>query len=104
MRVSLNINNFSKPSFAQKSQSYNYGFNHGKNDGLVGSRSEVTHDDKLDINVEEYEKGYNSGYNIGKSCRFSETTTVTDIIQELIDNGTPRNEAMKFVSQYLGGW
>ena len=51
-----------------------------------------------------YEKGYNKGYNVGKAGRLSDTATVNDVIQELVDNGTPRDQAIKFASQYLGGW
>ena len=104
MRITFNPYNLSRTSFSQNSQSYNWGFNHGKNDGLVGSRSNPKQDKNIEMNKEEYEKGYSRGYSIGKSQRQFDTTTISDIIQELVDNGTPREQAVYFASQYLGGW
>ena len=104
MQITFNTYNISRPTFAQNSRSYNMGFNHGKNDGLVGARSFQKRDEDIEINSEDYEKGYNKGYNIGKAGRMSDTVTVNDVIQDLVSSGTPRKQAIEFVSQYLGGW
>ncbi|MBQ8887800.1 MAG: hypothetical protein IJY61_08885 [Candidatus Gastranaerophilales bacterium] len=104
MQINFNTYSISRPSFAKNSQSYNIGFNHGKNDGLIGSSSQRKQNNDFEINKEDYEKGYNRGYNIGKAGRLSNTATVSDVIQELVDSGTSREQARKFASLYLGGW
>lgn len=104
MQINFNTYKISRPSFSQDERSYNMGFNHGKNDGLVGSRSVQDKDESIELNTDDYEKGYNKGYNFGKMQRPNDTTTVADVIQDLVNNGKTRKEATEFVAMYLGGW
>ena len=104
MQINFNTYKISRPSFAHDERSYNMGFNHGKNDGLVGSRSIQKKDKSIELSTDDYEKGYNNGYNLGKMQRSNDTTTVADVIQDLVNNGKTRKEATEFVAMYLGGW
>ncbi len=103
MQVTFNTYNCSKPNFGNN-KSYTLGYNHGKNDGIKGSRTFPDYGEE-EILKEEYDSGYNNGYKIGKESRKNEKyVTVTDVIQELIENGMPKDRAIEFAASCYGGW
>lgn len=100
MQIKFNIN---KQSFGYSKQ-YKNGLVAGKIDGYNGKSDYKINPHYTETEQKDYETGYNVGYQKGQKSRKGNTVTTSDVIQDLVNSGTPRDQAIQFVASAFGGW